>query len=178
MAQRGRPRKYTKKSAETQTTNIEPQATGATSNEQPAIIGSTFEAPRQESTSGSDLVTLAISLRGGHVFDDVPDGRGGTKSVRLAGLDDHLRGSKGGILTPAGNAVFQQIPRADWEAIKAMHGGERMFKSWQGLPPCVREIESVKAAKTGALKDELASTKTGADPLTPTAEGLSEASPE
>lgn len=137
------------------------------------VVGSSFEEKKEEALTGSNVVTLAVSLRGGHRFDDVPTATGGTKSVYLPGLDDTLRGKKGGILTPDGNAVYVTIPREDWEAILRMHGGETMFKGRNGHAPCVFEMTSV--AEASAYADEIASTSTGASPIDPTKLGVKEA---
>lgn len=132
-----------------------------------SVVGSTAEDKKDKETlSGADVVTLCVSLRNGHIFDDIPDGKGGKKSIRLAGLDDHLRGQKGGVLTDKGNAVYQQMPRSDWEALYALHGKERMFNSWNGFPPCVFKVDSVSEAKKSKdIQDQIKESKTGLDPL-------------
>ena len=132
-----------------------------------SVVGSTAEDKKEKETlSGADVVTLCVSLRNGHIFDDIPDGKGGFKKIHLAGLDDHLRGGKGGVLTDKGNAVYQQMPRADWEALYALHGKERMFNSWNGFPPCVFKVDSVSEAKKSKdIQDQIKETVTGLDPL-------------
>lgn len=132
-----------------------------------SVVGSTAEDKKEKETlSGADVVTLCVSLRNGHIFNDIPDGHGGKKSIRLAGLDDHLRGGKGGVLTDKGNAVYQQMPRSDWEALYALHGKERMFNSYQGLPPCVFKVDSVSEAKKSKdIQDQIKESKTSLDPL-------------
>lgn len=132
-----------------------------------SVVGSTVEDKKDKETlSGADVVTLCVSLRNGHIFSDIPDGKGGFKKIHLAGLDDHLRGGKKGILTDNGNAVYQQMPRSDWEALYALHGKERMFNSWQGLPPCVFKVDSVSEAKKSKdIQDQIKETVTGLDPL-------------
>ena len=130
------------------------------------VVGSTVEDKNEkESLTGADVVTLCVSLRNGHIFDDIPDGKGGYKKIHLAGLDDHLRGQKGGVLTDKGNAIYQQLPRADWEALFKLHGKERMFNSWNGLPPCVFKVDSVSEAKKSKdIQDQIKETETGLDP--------------
>ena len=140
------------------------------------VIGSTAEEKPKDRNIGADVVTLRVSLRHGYRMDDIPDGNG-TKIVCLPGLDDALRGERQGILTPDGNAIFFQLKRADWEAIKAIHGGERMFKSWKGLPPCVAEVDGDSAQK-GAYDDEIAATKTGLDATDPADVQVTEAKKE
>lgn len=128
------------------------------------IVGSTLEEDKPEAKSGANVVTLAVSLRCGHKFDDVPNGQGGVKTIYLAGLDDALRGNKGGILASDGNCVFQTIDRADWEAILAMHGRERMFVGWNGHAPCVFEVQGGVKNKS-AYKDEIKTMSTGFAPV-------------
>lgn len=139
------------------------------------VVGATTDRSQAEALSGANVVTLRVSLRHPHKFDDLPDGRGGFKEVVLPGLDDHLRGKSSGILTAEGNAVFFQLPREDWETIKKMHGQEQMFLPWHGNPPLVAEIESVNAAKAGAYKDDIEATDTGLAPQDPSKLNVTEA---
>lgn len=144
-----------------------------TENTSVQVVGTSFEEKKTEALSGSNVVTLAVALRGGLRFDDVPTSTGGTKSVTLPGLDDALRGKKGGILTPDGSAVFCTIAREDWEAIKRMHGNEVVFRGRNGHAPCVFEMTS--SADAAAYADEISETSTGAAPLDPAKMGLKEA---
>lgn len=139
------------------------------------VVGATTDRSQTEALSGANVVTLRVSLRHPHKFDDLPDGRGGFKEVVLPGLDDHLKGKSSGILTAEGNAVFFQLPREDWETIKKMHGQEQMFLPWRGNPPLVAEIESVNAAKSGAYKDDIEATDTGLAPQDPAKLNVTEA---
>lgn len=139
------------------------------------VVGATTDRSQAEALSGANVVTLRVSLRHPHKFDDLPDGRGGFKEVVLPGLDDHLRGKSSGILTAEGNAVFFQLPREDWETIKKMHGQEQMFLPWHGNPPLVAEIESVNAAKAGAYRDDIEATDTGLAPQDPSKLNVTEA---
>ena len=139
------------------------------------VVGATTDRSQTEALSGANVVTLRVSLRHPHKFDDLPDGRGGFKEVVLPGLDDNLRGKSSGILTAEGNAVFFQLPREDWETIKKMHGQEQMFLPWHGNPPLVAEIESVNAAKSGAYKDDIEATDTGLAPQDPAKLNVTEA---
>lgn len=139
------------------------------------VVGATTDRSQTETLSGANVVTLRVSLRHPHKFDDLPDGRGGFKEVVLPGLDDNLRGKSSGILTAEGNAVFFQLPREDWETIKKMHGQEQMFLPWRGNPPLVAEIESVDAAKAGSYKDDIEATDTGLAPQDPAKLNVTEA---
>ena len=128
------------------------------------VVGATTDRAQAEELTGAGVTTLRVSLRHPHKFDDLPDGKGGVKTIILPGLDDNLRGKPNGILTAEGNAVFFQLPREDWETIKKMHGQEQMFLPWHGNPPLVAEIESVSAAKSGAYRDDIEATQTGLAP--------------
>lgn len=90
------------------------------------------------------LVTVSCHLPHGLIFDDVPAKDGGTKSVEFPGLNSDLTRT-GGILLDAGMSVAVQIPKEDWENIVRMHGRERAFLSYNGLPPCLMVIDDPKA---------------------------------
>ena len=131
------------------------------------VIGSTVEDRKDANSDiqGASVVTLCVSLRNGHIFDDIPDGNGGLKKIHLAGLDDALRGKKGGVLADKGNAIYQTMPKADWDALIALHGKERMFNSWNGFPPCVFEVKNVaEAKKSEVIQDQIKASQTGLDP--------------
>lgn len=154
-------RTYTRKSATAKTENT-------------GVVGSTMEEKKQEeSLSGADVVTLRVSLRHSVRFDSIPSD-GGVKTITLIGIDEHLRGERNAILTPDGNAIFQQMPRADWENLKAMYGDSKMFKSQNGFPACVAEVESLASAKKGVYDDEIKATVTGFAPADPTALNVEE----
>lgn len=139
------------------------------------VVGATTDRAQAEELTGAGVATLRVSLRHPHKFDDLPDGKGGVKTIILPGLDDGLRGQPNGILTAEGNAVFFQLPREDWETIKKMHGQEQMFLPWHGNPPLVAEIESVSAAKSGAYRDDIEATQTGLGPQDPAKVNVTEA---
>ena len=132
------------------------------------VVGSTMqdleiEAPK----AGSDLVTLCVSLRSGHKFTDVPNGKGGVKTVRLPGLNDELKGTKGGILSAEGNCKYVTMPRADWEFIKRAHGREGRFLANGNHSPAVFEIPSIKAKESRTVRGEIATMSTGFAPINP-----------
>ena len=151
------------------------KTTTATTKAAGQVVGATTDRAQAEELTGAGVATLRVSLRHPHKFDDLPDGKGGVKTVVLPGLDDHLGGKSSGILTAEGNAVFFQLPREDWETIKKMHGQEQMFLPWHGNPPLVAEIESVNAAKSGAYKDDIEATQTGLGPQDPAKVNVTEA---
>lgn len=129
-----------------------------------AIDDNIHEESKALKTSG-DTVMLAVHLPHPHMIDDIPDGQGGYKTVTLPGLNDHE-----GVLLGAGKAKAVSIPRADWEAILALHGRERMFNSYNGNPPCVMVIKSTDALKG----DEVGAMRHGLEPIDPSSVGVKE----
>ena len=112
----------------------------------------------------SDDVIIAVALRHGHKFSDIPDGNGGVKEVYLVGLDDELRGKREGILSPDGRAKYQRLSRTDWENILKIHGKEQMFKTFNGFPACVFEIKG-GMAEAHNYESEIKNIKTGLAPV-------------
>lgn len=124
------------------------------------VIASTTDVETVEAKSGADVVYISCGLRNGHKFDDV--GSNNNEVVILPGIDDSLRGNKGGILTPDGNAVLISLPRKQWEDILAKHGQERMFKGSSSHAPLVFEVNSKEEFK--ARQDEIKTSITGIAP--------------
>ena len=112
----------------------------------------------------SDDVIIAVALRHGHKFSDIPDGNGGVKEVYLVGLDDELRGKREGILSPGGRAKYQRLSRTDWENILKIHGKEQMFKPFNGFTACVFEIKG-GMAEAHNYESEIKNIKTGLAPV-------------
>ena len=112
----------------------------------------------------SDDVIIAVALRHGHKFSDIPDGNGGVKDVYLVGLDDELRGKREGVLSPDGRAKYQRLSRADWDNILKIHGNEQMFKPFNGFTPCVFEIEG-GMEEAHNYESEIKNIKTGLAPV-------------
>ena len=112
----------------------------------------------------SDDVIIAVALRHGHKFNDIPDGNGGVKDVYLVGLDDELRGKREGVLSPDGRAKYQRLSRTDWENILKIHGKEQMFKPFNGFPACVFEIKG-GMAEGHNYESEIKNIKTGLAPV-------------
>ena len=112
----------------------------------------------------SDDVIIAVALRHGHKFSDIPDGNGGVKEIYLVGLDDELRGKREGILSPDGRAKYQRLSRDDWDNILKIHGKEQMFKPFNGSPACVFEIVG-GMAEAHNYESEIKNIKTGLAPV-------------
>ena len=95
--------------------------------------------------NSSTQVTVAVHLPHGIMFDDVPVKGGGTKTVIFPGINDGE-----GILLGVGQSVAVKIEKEDWENIIRMHGKERAFNSYNGMPPCIMLIDDPKAFTTAA----------------------------
>ena len=55
-------------------------------------------------------------------FDQIPDGNGGTKTIIIPGINDHLRGNAvGGILLGVGNSIAVTLSASDWETSLRQH---------------------------------------------------------
>ena len=111
-----------------------------------------------------DDVIIAVALRHGHKFSDIPDGNGGVKEIYFVGLDDELRGKREGILSPDGRAKYQRLSRDDWDNILKIHGKEQMFKPFNGSPACVFEIVG-GMAEAHNYESEIKNIKTGLAPV-------------
>lgn len=126
-----------------------------------------IDADAKLSKSGkpsNNIIYIASSLPLGIKFDDVPNGNGGTKVVIIPGVNHALRGTNGILLGP-GNAVLVSVDKDDWEAIKRMHGREKMFTS---VPPLLREFKSESDFK--AARDEIKDVVNGCEPVDPNKE--------
>ena len=127
------------------------------------VVGSS-DTEIKKSEIKSDDVIIAVALRHGHKFSDIPDGNGGVKEIYLVGLDDELRGKREGILSPDGRAKYQRLSRSDWENILKIHGKEQMFKPFNGSPACVFEIEG-GMSEAHNYESEIKNIKTGLAPV-------------
>lgn len=117
---------------------------------------STMEEEVKTSSSSSEMTFIACSLPFDLEFTDVPDGKGGTKSIVFPGVNSHLRGKKSGTLALAGNALGVSVAKKDWEAILALHGREIVFTGRDGGAPCLYEVgskEGFRAAQHDVIKD-------------------------
>ena len=94
------------------------------------------------------------------MFDDVPVKGGGTKTVIFPGINDGE-----GILLGIGQSVAVKIEKEDWENIIRMHGKERAFNSYNGMPPCIMLIDDPKAIHNSR---DVKAQKHGLEPLDPT----------
>ena len=134
--------------------------------EELAVVASNLEEEKQTLPESSETVCIACALPLGLKFDDVPNGHGGTKEIVFPGLNQALRGGRGGILVGAGHAVAVTIARKDWEAIKRMHGREDAFVGVNGNLPCLIEMDSI--AEFNSRKTEIITEmKTGLEAADP-----------
>ena len=127
------------------------------------VVGSSDTEIKKNEIKSDDVI-IAVALRHGHKFSDIPDGNGGVKDVYLVGLDDELRGKREGILSPDGRAKYQRLSRADWDNILKIHGKEQMFKPFNGSPACVFEIVG-GMAEAHNYESEIKNIKTGLAPV-------------
>ena len=127
------------------------------------VVGSSDTEIKKNEIKSDDVI-IAVALRHGHKFNDIPDGNGGVKDVYLVGLDDELRGKREGILSPDGRAKYQRLSRADWDNILKIHGKEQMFKPFNGFPACVFEIKG-GMEEAHNYESEIKNIKTGLAPV-------------
>ena len=127
------------------------------------VVGSSDTEIKKNEIKSDDVI-IAVALRHGHKFSDIPDGNGGVKEIQRVGRDDELRGKREGILSPDGRAKYQRLNRADWENILKIHGKEQMFKPFNGFQPCVFEIEG-GMAEAHNYESEIKNIKTGLAPV-------------
>ena len=133
--------------------------------EQVEVIGSTLEENKKVCESEGEMIAIACCLPFGLKFDDVPAKNGGTKVVTFPSINEGLRGKKTGVLALAGNAVCVRIPKADWDAIVAIHGREDAFIGRNGGMPCLYPVGDEKGFKSA--RSEIAEMKHGLEPVTP-----------
>lgn len=120
-----------------------------------------------------DMISIAVSLPFGMIFDDIPNGRGGKKKIALPGMNDHLKGLRSGVLALPGNALCVRLPKADWEALKRLHGKEIAFTGRNGSVPCIFEVGDKAGFK--AAQSEIAEITHGLEALDPKDAGVEEA---
>lgn len=136
------------------------------------VVESTIRDPKMKGEESSATVAIAVCLTHGIEFNDIPDGKGGFKTVVFPGINSHLKGLKEGILTSGGDALCINIPKTDWENIKRLHGREIAFVGRNGRPPCIYEFGSVKAFKSN--QDIIREMRTGLEPVDPTSVNVEE----
>nr|DAH90097.1 MAG TPA: hypothetical protein [Caudoviricetes sp.] len=137
------------------------------------IEATTFDNEPEIETPEGETISVACCLPLGLKFTDIPNGKGGTKTIILPGVNSVLRGKKTGILLGAGNAVCVTLAKSDWEALLAIHGREDAFVGRNGQMPCIYPVGDVKGFK--AARDEIKEMKTGLEPIEPKAVGVKEA---
>lgn len=115
------------------------------------------------SAGASNKVTLACHLMTAVKFDNIPDGNGSTKTIVIPGINDNLRGNTaGGILLGKGNSIAVTLSASDWENMKRLYGNMSLFKSQNGLPPCIMEISGKDEFENS---DEVKAQVAGTEPL-------------
>lgn len=142
-----------------------------TTTEEVQVVASTLENETESAVEGG-TIAIACCLPFGLRFDDIPDGKGGTKVVTLPGLNEGLRGKREGVLALPGNAVCVQLPKQDWEALLKTHGREVAFTGRDGRMPCVYPVGDVKGFKSA--RSEIAEMKHGLEPIAPDVVGVTE----
>lgn len=143
---------------------------------EPEVIASTLEDESEKIEASGETIAIACCLPFGLKFSDIPDGKGGTKTVVLPGVNKALRGKSDGILALPGNAVCVTLLKKDWDAILQIHGREMAFTGRDGGMPCVYPVGDVKGFKSA--KSEIKEMKTGVEPIDPKAVGVKETDPK
>ena len=127
------------------------------------VVESNTHETKVKIKEDSDLVTLSCHLPHGMLFTDIPAKDGGTKTIEIPGLNSDLTRT-GGVLLDAGMSVAVQIPKEDWDNLVRLHGRERAFLSYNGLPPCIMVINDPKAIHNNA---DVKHQKHGLEPVKP-----------
>lgn len=170
-----RPRKNAN---QVETTTIQTESPAIIVKEKEPVELNNFD--RKQKTSKEKIqgetVIISCSLPHGLKFDDVPDPKGGYKTIVFPGLNDALKGKPEGILLGAGYAVTKTLARVDWENIKKAHGRERAFNSYNGMPPCLFELKNED--EWHARQDEVAQQDHGLNPIDPASVGVEESKKE
>ena len=144
--------------------------------EEAEVIASTMDEEPEQTESQGEMISIACCLPFGLKFTDIPDSKGGTKTVIFPGINKALKGKADGILALPGNAVCVTIPKKDWEAVLKIHGREMAFTGRNGGMPCIWPVGDVKGFKSS--KSEIKEMKTGLEPIDPTSVGVKEAKQE
>lgn len=135
-----------------------------------AQVVATLDEPAEIEVEGETTVVachLPFDIR----FDDIPDGKGGFKSITLTGLNSALRGKSSGILQVDGS-LAQSLLKKDWEAILKIHGREAVFTGVNGQIPCIIEVGN--KANFLARESELREQRHGLEPIDPKKVGVQE----
>ncbi len=134
------------------------------------VLTSTLDEEKKGAKVEGETIAIACCLPFGLRFDDVPDGKGGTKSLRFPGVNDNLRGERSGVLAMPGNALCVQVAKSDWENLLAVHGKEVVFTGRNGGMPCLYPVGDVKGFK--AARSEIAEMRTGLEAADPAKLGV------
>lgn len=119
--------------------------------------------PLPKQTVSGDTVVVSLKHPQGIRFD-----LSGKRSVVIDGNAVHLRGKDKGVI-PCEGFGMTIVAKADWEEIKKLYGGMRIFKS--GLIFASEDIQ--RAADEADEKD--GDLKSGFEPIDPQAAGVSSA---
>lgn len=135
-----------------------------------AKVVATLDEPIETKVEG-ETTMIACHLPFDIRFDDIPDGKGGKKSITIKGLNSALRGKPSGILTVEGS-LAQVLLKRDWEAILRIHGREAVFTGVNGGVPCIVEVGN--KANFKARESELREQRHGLEPIEPKKAGVVE----
>ena len=138
----------------------------------PQVVDSTFDQDDAAQKETADTIAIACCLPHGLVFRDIPDGKGGTKTIRLPGINQQLKGAAKGVLALPGNALCVTMARADWEALKETHGREDAFVGVNGGMPCIYPVGDRAGFKDAKASGEIAEMQTGLEAADPNANGV------
>lgn len=135
-----------------------------TNTEEKAVVIAKTESAgdSKDLSQTSNKVVIACHLQTAVRFDNIPC-NGGTKSIVLPGINDHLRGQTSGILLGVGQSVAVTLDAEDWENLKHLYGNMSLFKSFNGLPPCIMEMKGGKDEFENS--DEVKAQINGNEPL-------------
>ena len=141
-------------------------------DDQPKIIASTVEQAAPAASENADTIAIACCLPLGLVFRDIPNGKGGTTTIRLPGINSALRGASKGVLALPGNALCVVLSKADWEALVRTHGREAAFTGVNGSMPCIYPVKNMAGFESAKNSGEIAEMSSGLEAADPTASGV------
>lgn len=138
----------------------------------PQVVGSTLDQEPTGKAESSDTIAIACCLPHGLIFRDVPDGKGGLKTITLPGINQHLKGASKGVLALPGNALCVVLSKTDWQALLASHGREEAFTGVNGAMPCIYPVGTLAGFKDAQAGGEIAEMKNGLEAADPNGNGV------